>query len=344
MKRVDFDPNGERNPQNRGKSGYVRISWDEAIKIVTDEIKRQKREYGPGAITFSHGSHHTWAMSAITFSALFRFANAVGMTRIHHNPDFLEGWFLGAVHHWGHTLHVGQSETYGTVEDCLQNCDMIVSSAADPESTSGSYGAQEGSTRRRWLKDPKRASRSFTSILLQRHCAVPARQWFAPKPTTSVRDGDGDGLRLDQEDLYDKRYVSDAVHRFDGIEDVSTSPGQRRCQNAGVAGTGTALTKDVRALAREWGREHLSARGGSGDGHGSACRNSLAFASARVMVCLVAMQSLGRPGVDMGDLRSGATDRFTFLLSPLCRRRHSRRIFETSMPVELPAHAATARP
>ena len=26
MKRVDFDPNGERNPQNRGKSGYVRIS------------------------------------------------------------------------------------------------------------------------------------------------------------------------------------------------------------------------------------------------------------------------------------------------------------------------------
>ena len=36
MKRVDYDPNGERNPQNRGKSGYVRISWDEAIKLVTD--------------------------------------------------------------------------------------------------------------------------------------------------------------------------------------------------------------------------------------------------------------------------------------------------------------------
>ena len=32
MKRVDFDPNGERNPQNRGKSGYVRISWDEASR------------------------------------------------------------------------------------------------------------------------------------------------------------------------------------------------------------------------------------------------------------------------------------------------------------------------
>ena len=31
MKRVDFDPNGERNQQNRGKSGHVRITWDEAF-------------------------------------------------------------------------------------------------------------------------------------------------------------------------------------------------------------------------------------------------------------------------------------------------------------------------
>ena len=108
MKRVDFDPSGERNPQNRGKSGYERISWDEAIKIVTDEIKRQKREYGPGAITFSHGSHHTWGNIGYYLSALFRFANAVGMTRIHHNPDSWEGWYWGAVHHWGHTLRVGQ--------------------------------------------------------------------------------------------------------------------------------------------------------------------------------------------------------------------------------------------
>ena len=33
MKRVDFDPNGARNPLNRGISGYERISWDEALDI-----------------------------------------------------------------------------------------------------------------------------------------------------------------------------------------------------------------------------------------------------------------------------------------------------------------------
>ena len=46
MKRVDFDPNGERNPQNRGISGYERISWDEALDIVAGEIKRVKRDHG----------------------------------------------------------------------------------------------------------------------------------------------------------------------------------------------------------------------------------------------------------------------------------------------------------
>ncbi|HLF12108.1 MAG TPA: molybdopterin-dependent oxidoreductase, partial [Gammaproteobacteria bacterium] len=121
MKRVDFDPNGKRNPQNRGKSKYVRISWDEALDLVASEIKRCKRDHGPGAIATSHGSHHTWGNIGYYLSALYRFANAVGMTRVHHNPDSWEGWYWGAVHHWGYTLRVGQSETYGTVEDCLQN-------------------------------------------------------------------------------------------------------------------------------------------------------------------------------------------------------------------------------
>ena len=40
LKRVDWDPNGERNPRNRGVSKYERISWDEATSIIASEIKR----------------------------------------------------------------------------------------------------------------------------------------------------------------------------------------------------------------------------------------------------------------------------------------------------------------
>ena len=55
LKRVDWDPNGApgstgpggRNTENRGKSKYVRISWDEATTIIADEIRRIHKEYGP---------------------------------------------------------------------------------------------------------------------------------------------------------------------------------------------------------------------------------------------------------------------------------------------------------
>ena len=54
MKRVDFDPKGApgstgpggRNIQNRGVSKYARISWDEALDIITGEMLRVKETYG----------------------------------------------------------------------------------------------------------------------------------------------------------------------------------------------------------------------------------------------------------------------------------------------------------
>ena len=79
--------------------------------------------------------------------------NVIGHTEVHHNPDSWEGWYWGATHHWGHSLRVGQSDSYGTVEDCLQNCDMIVFWSANPEATSGAYGAFEGTVRRKWLAE-----------------------------------------------------------------------------------------------------------------------------------------------------------------------------------------------
>ena len=55
--RVDWDPNGERNPQNRGKSKYRRISWDEATTIVANEVKRIHKQYGPLSILVQGDGH-----------------------------------------------------------------------------------------------------------------------------------------------------------------------------------------------------------------------------------------------------------------------------------------------
>jgi len=189
-------------------------------------------------------------------SALHRFRNAVGYTQVHHNPDSWEGWYWGAVHHWGYTLRVGQSETYGTVEDCLQNCDMIVFWAADPETTSGSYGAQEGTIRRQWLKNPRLGIKVVHVDPYYNASAqfLPGK-WLAPRPTTSVAMAMAIAYVWIKEDLYDKAYVRTHTVGFDvwkdyllGVEDGTPKTPEWQEAETGVP------AKDVRALAREWGR------------------------------------------------------------------------------------------
>ena len=338
LKRVDFDPKGERNPQNRGKSRYEPISWTEALDIVAGEIKRVKREHGPGAMAVSHGSHHTWGNIGYYLSALHRFKNAVGHTAVHHNPDSWEGWYWGAVHHWGHTLRVGQSETYGTVEDCLQNCDMIVFWSADPETTSGSYGAQEGTVRRQWLKNPKLG---IKVVHVDPHYNASAQflggKWFAPRPTTSVAMAMAIAYVWIKEGLYDKDYVATHTVGFDkwkayllGEEDGVPKTPEWQERETGVP------ARDVRALAREWGKKRVYlAPGGWGNGHGGACRNQTGIQWARVMVCLIAMQGLGKPGVNMGNLQWGCPIDFNFYFPGYADGGMSGDLEGTSMPVEL---------
>ena len=79
MKRVDFDPNGERNPQNRGKSRYERISWDEALELVAGELKRVKETYGGSAISGITSSHHNWGIVGYKMGPFARFMNMHGV-------------------------------------------------------------------------------------------------------------------------------------------------------------------------------------------------------------------------------------------------------------------------
>src|SRR4030043_70504 len=57
LKRVDWDPKGDRNTRNRGISKYKRISWDEAAGIIAGEIKRVNETYGPMAILAQADGH-----------------------------------------------------------------------------------------------------------------------------------------------------------------------------------------------------------------------------------------------------------------------------------------------
>ena len=56
---------------------------------------------------------------------------------------------------------------------------------------------------------------------------------------------------------------------------------------------------------REWGTKKTYLAAGGLSGFGSACRCATGNEWARSMVCLMAMQGLGKPGINMGSMQQG---------------------------------------
>lgn len=306
MKRVDFDPEGKRNFENRGISGYERISWDEALDIVSSEIRRVKKEYGPGAIMHGSGSHHTWGALGYFLSARNRFFNTLGATPVVSNPDSWEGWFWGAAHHWGQTARNGGGETYGTVEDCLQNSEMVVFWSSDPEATSGVYAAHEGTIRRQWLKELG-IKVVHIDPFFNHTAAFMGGKWLAPKPGSDSAMILAIAYVWFTENLYDKDYVAKntvGIEKWEnyilGLDDGIPKTPEWQEPETGIP------AKDIRALAREWGTKRTYLAAGGIIGFGGACRTATGTDWARGMVCLMAMQGLGKPGVNMGGMQQGA--------------------------------------
>ena len=110
-----------------------------------------------------------------------------------------------------------------------------------------------------------------------------------------------------KENLYDKEYIANRTTGFDtwkdyilGKEDNIPKTPEWQEDETGVP------AKDVRALAREWGtkKTYLGA-GGGGNQLGGACRCATGLEWARSMVCLMAMQGIGKPGINMGNMAVG---------------------------------------
>jgi trimethylamine-N-oxide reductase (cytochrome c) len=192
MKRVDFDPRGDRHPENRGKSGYERISWEEALTIVAGEMERLRSLHGPAAIGALDQDHHNWGIVGYRFGPYFRFFNTIGFTEVLHNPDSWEGWHWGAPHVYGYWWQLGVSEQFDLLEDTMLHADNIVYWSIDPDFVRAAYNGMESAIWFQWMKaagkqqifiDPfcnYSASRIATSG--SPRGPVPTRHWLWQSP------------------------------------------------------------------------------------------------------------------------------------------------------------------
>jgi trimethylamine-N-oxide reductase (cytochrome c) len=300
MKREDFDLNStDRKTERRGKSGYVRISWDEALDIVAREITRIRAKYGAAAITGLTSSHQMSGYLNYRFSAFNRFFNMLGWTEQLHNADSWEGWVWGAVHAYGFYSRLGIPEQYDLLEDALKNSEMIVYWSADPESTLCTYSGQESAIFRRWLKQLGKRQIvidpfcNFTGVLY-------ADKWLAPRPGTDAALALAIAYTWIQEGTYDQEYVKTHTYGFDKWADYVTGKDDKNPKTPEWAAEITGVpARTIKALAREWASKRTMLGAGNRAGQGGACRAAYAHEWTRMMVFLVAMQGYGKPGVNI---------------------------------------------
>jgi molybdopterin guanine dinucleotide-containing S/N-oxide reductase-like protein len=311
-KRVDFDPKGERNPQNRGKSAYERISWDEAFDIVAGEMQRVRETHGPAAIAASTGSHHNWGLLFYKMGPFGRFFNMLGYTEIVDNPDSWEGWHWGAIHTWGYWWRLGVSDNYDMLEEALKNTDQVVMWSVDPNTTTG-YPGQDSLLWRIWLKQL-----GIKLIFIDPWCnftaGMLADKWFAPRPGTDAALAQAIAYVWIKEGTYDKWFVENRTVGFPEFEKhiLGEQDGIAKTPEWAAEITGIPA-RDIQALARSWASKRTMLGCGAMVGLGGACRGAYATEWARMMVLLISMQGLGKPGVNVwGGCGMGQPADYTF--------------------------------
>ena len=95
MQRI-YDPDRVKYPMKRtgerGSGEFERISWDDAIKLMTDEMKKAQETYGPQAVSFwaSSGSLSTINGGGGTPSFMSRLTNVLGATNIQNSVDMAQ--------------------------------------------------------------------------------------------------------------------------------------------------------------------------------------------------------------------------------------------------------------
>ena len=242
MKRVDFDPTGApgstgpggRNIQNRGVSKYVRISWDEALDIVTGEMKRMKETYGPTAILYQndqhgenktvHGPHGCGRKLLDLFG---------GYTHQVRNADSWEGWYWGAKHVWG-CEYVGQQLPQSNLlYDISKNAELLLFWGCDPETTPWGWGGQLVSRLNYWWTEL-----GIRQIYIAPDCnygnAVHADKWIPILPNTDAALYLAIAYQWFKNGTYDKEYLETHAYGVDKFEDYVMGAGGRRAQDPRV--------------------------------------------------------------------------------------------------------------
>ena len=294
LKRVDWDPNGERNPQNRGSSKFVRISWDEALDIIVSEIKRVHKAYGPYGILCQGDGHGEDKIVHASHGCNTRLLEHLGgYTYQIRNTDSWEGWWWGAKHVWGMEPLGQMSPLNNVMLDMAENTELILFWGCDPETTPWAWNGQMASRLCYWFGDLG-IKQTYICPDVNYGAAVHGDKWIPIRPNTDAALQLAIAYQWFKNGTYDKKYLETHAYGVDKFEAYVTGEedGVPKTPEWAAAITGVP-SRTIKSLASEWASKRTSIAHSNGGGY---IRGPYATEPARLEVLLLAMQGLGKPG------------------------------------------------
>jgi trimethylamine-N-oxide reductase (cytochrome c) len=299
MMRVDFDPNGERNPQNRGVSRYKRISWDQALDIIVGEMNRIKKKYGPTAVLYQSDQHGENKVVQACHGAgrkLLRLWG--GFTQQNRQPDSWEGWWWGSKHFWG-CEPVGQGMQSNLLYDMSKNSELLLFWGCDQETTPWGWQGQLPSRLSYWWTELG-IKQIYVCPDLNYAAAVHADRWIPILPNTDAAMYLAITYHWFKNGTYDKAYLKTHAVGVDKYQAyvMGEEDGVPKTPEWAAPITGVPA-RTIRALAEEWGGKRTTVVIGNG---GPGIRGPYATEAARLQNICLAMQGLGKPGVNQAKM------------------------------------------
>ena len=329
MKRVDWDPNGQRHTETRGISGYERISWDEAMDIIEAEFRRVWAQYGPSSLCYSHSAQPEWGSLHYLFSDLFRFRDLVGGTYLEFTPNSWEGWACGAPFLWGNWMAHGLLPAEDTVQDITRDSEVIIFWGNSPIDHGVYDGIDTGRLLQYWKElgktiicvDPLYNETGLATdaiwypIYPGTDCALAAaiaHQWLIDGTYDAdflrthcvgfFRDEEGKPIEyndafIEQHVIWKIRPLPESIPEGMSFESYLMGWGSDGIEKtAEWASPICGLpARTITALAKLWGSRPTSLWVMDG----GACRRTYAHEQSRMMGTLQIMQGLGRPGTSI---------------------------------------------
>ncbi len=294
LKRVDWDPRGDRNPQNRGSSRYTRISWDEAVEIIASEIRRIHKDYGPTGILLQCDGHGESKIIHAAHGCNRKLLSLMGGSTFQiRNPDSWEGWYWGAKHVWGCEPVGKQARQTNLIPDIAEHTEMLLFWGCDPETTPWGWNGQIVSRLCYWFTELG-IKQVYVCPDVNYGTAVHADKWIPIRPNTDAALQLAIAYTWITEGTCDKEYVATHVVGFDKFEEYVLGKEDGIPKTPEWAEKKTAIPSlTIKGLAREWASRKTTIVHANG---GPYIRGPYSTEPARLEVILLGMQGLGKPG------------------------------------------------